>query len=124
MVALTSELATRAWASDQTHTDLELEKLIGRPVVCKAESLQRTGSFKFRGAYNAVAALCQQDPPRGVVGASSGNHAQALALAGRLLAVPVIVVVPQDAPAVKTRARGPTVPAFSPTTVTATIVRK
>ena len=70
-------------------------------MVCKAEALQRTGSFKFRGAYNAVAALSEASRQRGVVGASSGNHAQALALAGRLLAVPVTVVVPRDAPAAK-----------------------
>jgi threonine dehydratase len=79
----------------------DLDQVAGCAVACKAEALQRAGSFKFRGAYNAVAALCGQGHPRGVVGASSGNHAQALALAGRLLDVPVIVVVPQDAPAIK-----------------------
>jgi threonine dehydratase len=70
-----------------------------RPLL--AEALQRTGSFKFRGAYNAIAALGQADRQRGVIGASSGNLAQALALAGRLLAVPVTVVVPRDAPGMK-----------------------
>jgi threonine dehydratase len=78
-----------------------LDAAVARTVVCKAEALQRTGSFKFRGAYNAVAALDETSRQRGVVGASSGNHAQALALAGRLLAVPVTVVVPSDAPGVK-----------------------
>ena len=78
-----------------------LDAAAGRTVVCKAEALQRTGSFKFRGAYNAVAALGETSRQRGVVGASSGNHAQALALAGRLLAVPVTVVVPSDAPSMK-----------------------
>ena len=78
-----------------------LDEAAGRPVVCKAESLQRAGSFKFRGAYNALAALGQARRQRGVVGASSGNHAQALALAGRLLGVPVTVVVPRDAPGAK-----------------------
>jgi threo-3-hydroxy-L-aspartate ammonia-lyase len=78
-----------------------LDTVLGRSVVCKAEALQRTGSFKFRGAYNAVAALCQAGCQDGVVGASSGNHAQALALAGRLLDVPVTVVVPRDGPAAK-----------------------
>jgi threo-3-hydroxy-L-aspartate ammonia-lyase len=78
-----------------------LDAAVGRTVVCKAEALQRTGSFKFRGAYNAVAALGETSRQRGVVGASSGNHAQALALAGRLLAVPVTVVVPGDAPGPK-----------------------
>lgn len=75
-----------------------LDEIAGRRVVCKAEVLQRTGSFKFRGAYNAVAALSPVERRRGVIGASSGNHAQALALAGRLLSVPVTVVVPYDAP--------------------------
>jgi threonine dehydratase len=72
----------------------------GRRVWCKVEALQRAGSFKFRGAYNAVAALNGQQG-RGVIGASSGNHAQALALAGRLHGVPVTVVVPHDAPSGK-----------------------
>jgi len=70
-------------------------------MACKAESLQRAGSFKFRGAYNALAALGQARRQRGVVGASSGNHAQALALAGRLHGVPVTVVVPRGAPGAK-----------------------
>jgi threonine dehydratase len=78
-----------------------LDDAVGRSVVCKAEALQRTGSFKFRGAYNAIASLSPATRRRGVVGASSGNHAQALALAGRLLAAPVTVVVPHDAPAAK-----------------------
>jgi threo-3-hydroxy-L-aspartate ammonia-lyase len=78
-----------------------LDAATGRRVVCKAESLQRSGSFKFRGAYNALAALTQAGQVRGVVGASSGNHAQALALAGKLLSVPVTVVVPHDAPVIK-----------------------
>jgi threonine dehydratase len=75
-----------------------LDEIAGRSVVCKAEVLQRTGSFKFRGAYNAIAALRPEERRHGVIGASSGNHAQALALAGRLLSVPVTVVVPHDAP--------------------------
>jgi threo-3-hydroxy-L-aspartate ammonia-lyase len=81
-----------------------LDAIAGRPVICKAEALQRTGSFKFRGAYNAVAAFSRERRQRGVLGASSGNHAQALALAGRLLAVPVTVVVPRDAPVMKVNA--------------------
>jgi threonine dehydratase len=81
-----------------------LDAIAARPVICKAEALQRTGSFKFRGAYNAVAALSPEQRRRGVLGASSGNHAQALALAGRLLAAPVTVVVPRDAPAMKVNA--------------------
>ncbi|MEE1829266.1 threonine/serine dehydratase [Streptomyces sp. BE20] len=75
-----------------------LDEIAGRSVICKVEALQRTGSFKFRGAYNAVVALSPGGRQRGVIGASSGNHAQALALAGRLLGVPVTVVVPHDIP--------------------------
>ncbi|MFD0279515.1 pyridoxal-phosphate dependent enzyme [Kitasatospora sp. NPDC127111] len=78
-----------------------LDQLAGRSVVCKVEALQRSGSFKFRSAYNAVAALSPRQRRRGVIGASSGNHAQALALAGQLLGVPVTVVVPHDAPPMK-----------------------
>ncbi|WP_441250178.1 threonine ammonia-lyase [Kitasatospora sp. McL0602] len=76
----------------------ELDDSAGRSVVVKVEALQRAGSFKFRGAYNALAVLDPVARRRGVVGASSGNHAQALALAGQLLGVPVTVVVPHDAP--------------------------
>ena len=92
-----------------------LDEIAGRRVVCKAEVLQRTGSFKFRGAYNAIAALTLGERRRGVIGASSGNHAQALALAGRLLSVPVTVVVPHDAPGGKVegaRAMGADVVAY------------
>ena len=85
-------------------SSLALDAIVGRAVICKAEALQRTGSFKFRGAYNAVAAFGQEQQQRGVLGASSGNHAQALALCGRLLAVPVTVVVPRDAPVMKVNA--------------------
>ena len=81
-----------------------LDAIADRAVICKAEALQRTGSFKFRGAYNAVAGLRQSERQRGVLGASSGNHAQALALAGRLLAAAVTVVVPRDAPVMKVNA--------------------
>ncbi|MEU3904153.1 pyridoxal-phosphate dependent enzyme [Streptomyces goshikiensis] len=70
-------------------------------VIVKAENMQRTGSFKFRGAYHAAASLPADIRQRGIVGASSGNHAQALALAGRLLAVPATVVIPADAPCAK-----------------------
>lgn len=67
--------------------------------VLKAENLQRTGSFKFRGAYNAIAQLGPE--VRGVVAASSGNHAQAVALAARMHGLPATIVMPLDAPAVK-----------------------
>ncbi len=70
-------------------------------VFFKCENFQRTGSFKFRGAYNALAQLDDQQRQAGVVAFSSGNHAQALALAGQLLEVPVTIVMPTDAPRVK-----------------------
>ncbi len=67
----------------------------------KAESFQRSGSFKFRGAMNAMLQLTEDQRRNGVLTYSSGNHAQALALAGKLLGAPVVVVMPNDAPAVK-----------------------
>lgn len=70
-------------------------------VFFKCENFQRTGSFKFRGAFNALAQLAATQRQQGVIAFSSGNHAQALALAGQLLAVPVTIVMPNDAPAVK-----------------------
>ncbi|MFE3556910.1 threonine/serine dehydratase [Streptomyces sp. NPDC059193] len=80
---------------------LSLDQAAGWPVVCKAESLQRTGSFKFRGAYHHASSLPAAERVRGLIGASSGNHAQALALTGRLLEVPATVVIPADAPTPK-----------------------
>jgi threonine dehydratase len=77
-----------------------LSELTGARVVLKPESLQRTGSFKFRGAWNAVQALGAA-AVRGVVTCSSGNHAQGLAEASRLAGVPATIVMPHDAPAEK-----------------------
>jgi threo-3-hydroxy-L-aspartate ammonia-lyase len=82
----------------------QLTRAAGRPVVCKAENLQHTGSFKVRGAYNHLLNLPQAVRARGVIGGSSGNHAAALAYAGRALSVPVTVVIPADAPATKREA--------------------
>lgn len=70
-------------------------------VFFKCENFQRAGSFKFRGAYNALAQLSDAQKQRGVLTYSSGNHGQALALAGKLLDIPITVVMPEDAPAVK-----------------------
>jgi threonine dehydratase len=67
----------------------------------KCENLQRGGAFKFRGAYNALVRLDPAQRRRGVVAFSSGNHAQAVALAGQLLDIPCVIVMPLDAPAVK-----------------------
>jgi threonine dehydratase len=74
-----------------------LDDLAGRRVLVKAECLQHTGSFKFRGAWNAVSAL----KPAGVVAFSSGNHAQGVALAARLHGIPAVIIMPADAPRVK-----------------------
>jgi len=73
----------------------------GTQAFFKCESFQRAGAFKFRGAYNALARLGEAERLRGVLAFSSGNHAQAVALAGRLLGVRTVVVMPDDAPAVK-----------------------
>lgn len=70
-------------------------------VFLKAESFQRGGAFKFRGAYNAVASLAPADRARGVCTVSSGNHAQALSIAARLHEVPAVILMPDDAPAGK-----------------------
>ncbi|GJD77628.1 L-threo-3-hydroxyaspartate ammonia-lyase [Methylobacterium gregans] len=76
----------------------------GGQLFFKAENLQRAGAFKFRGAYNAIAALPEDARRRGVIAYSSGNHAQAIALAARLLDVPATIVMPLDAPAMKVAA--------------------
>ena len=86
-----------------------VNRRLGGRLFVKAECLQRTGSFKIRGAYNFLASLGDADRKRGVVGWSSGNHAQGLAEAARLMGVKATIVMPGDAPALKvanTRASG------------------
>ncbi|MEW5825959.1 MAG: threonine/serine dehydratase [Candidatus Bipolaricaulota bacterium] len=78
------------------HTSSLLDAACGARVFLKCENFQRTGSFKFRGAVNAVAGLSADERPRGVVADSSGNHAQALALAARLHEIPATLVMPKD----------------------------
>ena len=78
-----------------------LNKRLGGRLLVKAECLQRTGSFKFRGAYNALAQLDPAARGRGVVAYSSGNHAQGVAAAAQLLAMPATIVMPSDAPKIK-----------------------
>jgi threonine dehydratase len=73
----------------------------GAQLFFKCENLQRAGAFKFRGAYNALSRLSADERQRGVVTFSSGNHAQAIALAGQVLDIPRVIVMPSDAPAVK-----------------------
>jgi threonine dehydratase len=80
------------------------DSLAGAKLYFKCENLQRTGSFKFRGAFNSIAALAADQRAAGVVTFSSGNHAQAMALAGQLQGVPVTIVMPKDAPAMKVQA--------------------
>src|SRR5437660_4219745 len=71
---------------------IPLSELTGMQIYCKLENRQRTGSFKERGARNALAQLPNEQKKRGVIAASAGNHAQALAYQGRLLGVPATVV--------------------------------
>ncbi|MFS8038090.1 threonine/serine dehydratase [Xanthobacter sp. AM11] len=78
-----------------------LSELTGAKVFVKPETLQRTGSFKFRGAYNRLVQIPLADRPAGVVASSSGNHAQGVAAAARLLGIPAIIAMPDDAPALK-----------------------
>jgi threonine dehydratase len=87
-----------------TLTSRTVDERTGARVFLKCENLQRIGAFKFRGAYNAVSRLSPEDRGRGVLSFSSGNHAQAVALAGKLLGVRVTIVMPSDAPAVKIEA--------------------
>jgi len=82
-------------------TSRSVDGRTGASVFFKCENLQRAGAFKFRGAYNALSRLSADERRRGVVTFSSGNHAQAVALAGQLLDVPRVIVMPSDAPPVK-----------------------
>ncbi len=82
-------------------TSRSLDAVTGGRVLCKAENLQRAGSFKLRGAYNRVVAASEEQRWPGVVAYSSGNHAQAVALAARLLGLPAVIVMPDDAPSAK-----------------------
>ncbi len=90
-------------------TSAALDAATGARIFLKPENLQRTGSFKFRGAYNRLSAIRTEDRAGGVVAYSSGNHAQGVALAARLLGMPAAIIMPHDAPALKverTRADG------------------
>lgn len=99
-------LAARARLAGVAHrtpvlTSRQLDDRVGARVFLKAEHLQRIGAFKFRGGYNALAAMAPDDRAKGVVAFSSGNHAQAVALAARLFGVPATIVMPHNAPAAK-----------------------
>jgi threonine dehydratase len=82
-------------------TSRTLDELAGRRAFLKCENLQRGGAFKFRGAYNHLSRLAPEERARGVLAVSSGNHAQGVALAARLLRIRATIVMPADAPAVK-----------------------
>jgi threonine dehydratase len=78
-----------------------LDQLLGARVFLKAETLQRTGSFKFRGAYNKISSIAPERKASGVVAYSSGNHAQGVAHAAALCNMPAVIVMPSDAPQAK-----------------------
>jgi threo-3-hydroxy-L-aspartate ammonia-lyase len=108
------------WAAvTPVQTSRTLNRIVGADIFLKCENFQRAGAFKFRGAFNAVSRLSDGEKARGVVTFSSGNHAQAMALVGRLLGVATTVVMPVDAPAIKraaTEAYGATVIDYDPQT--------
>jgi threonine dehydratase len=85
-------------------TSRTLNERLGAEVFFKCENFQRIGAFKFRGAFNAMSRLSAEERGRGVITFSSGNHAQAVALVGRLLGIDTRVVMPADAPAIKRQA--------------------
>jgi len=97
--------AARRLAGVALHTPLltsaALDAMTGGRIFLKAETLQRTGSFKFRGAYNKLASLAPERRSGGVVAYSSGNHAQGVAAAAQLLGMPCVIVMPRDAPRAK-----------------------
>lgn len=98
-------------------TSRTLDEIVGAHVFLKCENFQRVGAFKFRGAYNALAKLDDEQRQQGVLTYSSGNHAQAIALAGRLLEIRTTIIMPTNAPAAKlaaTRGYGAEVILFDP----------
>jgi threonine dehydratase len=98
-------------------TSRTLNERLGAEVFLKCENFQRIGAFKFRGAYNAMSRLSADERGRGVITFSSGNHAQAVALVGRLLGIKTAVVMPRDAPVIKrdaTEAYGAAVILYDP----------
>jgi threonine dehydratase len=98
--AAAGRLAGQTVVTPLLESHLLNDRLCGRLLV-KAEVLQRTGSFKFRGAFNRISLIPEAERTRGVVAFSSGNHAQGVAAAARLLGIPATIVMPSDAPAIK-----------------------
>jgi threonine dehydratase len=102
-------------------TSRTLNQLTGAEIFLKCENFQRMGAFKFRGAYNAMSRLTDDQKKHGVITHSSGNHAQAVALVGRLLGIKTVVVMPDDAPLIKraaTEAYGASVIGYDPAETT------
>ncbi|AFY53023.1 threonine dehydratase [Rivularia sp. PCC 7116] len=102
-------------------TSTTVNQITKSQVFFKCENFQRTGSFKFRGAYNSLSQLSESQKQKGVLTFSSGNHAQGIALAGKLLNIPTTVVMPANAPAVKqtaTRGYGAQVILYNPKEIT------
>ncbi len=100
-VAQAGARALKIVSKTPVFTNTTVNQLTGSKVFFKCENFQRTGSFKFRGAYNALAQLSPEEKQGGVLTYSSGNHGQALALASQLLGIKATVIMPEDAPAVK-----------------------
>jgi threonine dehydratase len=98
--AARDRIAGAVFYSDCRHS-IPLSEATGAQIFCKFENAQRTGSFKERGARNALAQLSSDQKKRGVIAASAGNHAQALAYQGKVLGIPATVVMPQYAPLIK-----------------------
>ena len=106
-------------------TSQTLNQLAGADIFLKCENFQRMGAFKFRGAYNAMSNLTNDQKKQGVITHSSGNHAQAVALVGRMLGIKTVVVMPDDAPVIKrnaTEAYGASVIAYDPGETTREII--
>ena len=78
-----------------------IDEIVGRPTYLKAECLQHSGSFKFRGAFSAISALTSGERDKGILAYSSGNHAQGIAMAATMHNIPSTVIMPEDAPKIK-----------------------
>ena len=98
-------------------TSRTLNQWVGSQIYFKCENLQRIGAFKFRGAFNSISKLSKAEKDRGVITYSSGNHAQAVALVGRMLDIQTIIVMPNNAPEIKrtaTKDYGATIVEYDP----------
>lgn len=103
-VAAAHDCMVRTVKRTPVFTSSTIDALTRAQVFFKCENFQRTGAFKLRGAFNAMAPLNEKEKRYGVVAASGGNHAQAVALCGKLLSIPVVLFMPDDAPRVKVNA--------------------